>query len=430
MNKNKNSKEIKNQVYLNIFDDIINKINNFNNHQEIKEIKNFFDVPKYDNANYQFYKKYQLIIDKKTKNQYFFPRNTSDLCFFNSSNPTYYCLHCNSEFNNIAGNSHSVSNSHIQKLKTTKDKKIYGFRDSFFNNIKNLFNNIEIKNNKVKLKDNIKIEDSILYDLGTGSLSIFPGFCKSNLDCDGKLFLTLDNSSNNINLEELKYEIMYRTITWKLLKLEQETIYVDSIFKLYNDKPLFKEIYTQIIIESNSKIEGKSKNENFNEVINSIKNKSLIFEKLYLLLKNKNYKVLKNFEIHLFETENTDFIGINYYNKNDSVENEKFFEKINQYSKDEISEFFTGILYFKNKCYGFFINTRSNKRFFNNLILTKKARVNFIKTALIEINNSNTFINSNEIKDSIEIELGIKKYKWENDLNFKLKELKRLKSVI
>lgn len=412
-----------NEKYLEVFEKVLTEINKFNKNKEIKEIKNFFDVPSKHNNDYEFYKEYQLIKDKNSKVEYFFPRNTNDLCFFNKKNPTYYCLNCDKKLNHLAGNSHSVSKGHIKQIQTTIDQKIYGFRDSFFYRIKDLFNNIEYEGEKLILKKSYNIEDAILYDFSKGSLSIFPGFCKSIIDCDGNLFKILDGVEA-IDFEKLKYEIMYRTVTWKLLKTDQESIFISSLRSLYFDKPLFKEIYDNIILKSITEINNQIEIENFNELFNSIENKLSKFDDFYLKLKNKDLSLLNKFNFKMFEIEKTDYIGINYFNEKDSQENKYFFDTINKYSSKNINEFFTGILYFKDKCYGFFIYDQKDESFFTSLIKSQKAREKFIKKALIEINNTNTFINSKEKENTILTLLGFKQENWEKYLKLKLKFFK------
>lgn len=347
-------------------------VDDYKDYKDFKEIKKIFSITKERIINYN-------------DEDYFFPQSTTDLVKYNGNKMcgSYMCLECNAH---LAENSHSVSNGQIKQIKINKEK-IYGFRNDFFSILTRIINKINVNQNEIYLIEDFSIEDFNFFSITTGKASTFPGFCSSNgKNCDHELFKNLDGNKE-VNIKSLKKdkylnlkkEIMYRTIAWKIFNLKQKNIFYENILKLIEKEKTFEVFFQKVILDSFEK--KNSIDEYFKNQNNVLNNNIVKFEKFIKEIKADN----SNFYIKIIKIENPKYIGINYFNGSSNKKIEKFFDKY-----DNLICCFAGVLAYEKNYYNFIIVNNKHKKFFYNISDNKLK--SFVKTCLFKLDNENTFV--------------------------------------
>lgn len=391
---------------LNMSDDFFKDILLISEIEEFNDIKKLFNLSEKNNRKSKFIveKDYPEIKNKYTRETYFLPRHTTDLESYNRKNKNYKCIECQKK---DASNSHSVSNSHLRSMRNRNKNKqdtIYGFRESIISDLDKLLN-IPENWSIFGISNKFNLDDYNYYSLGTNHASTFPGFCDSSINgnkCDSECFKDLDGNKikdfNAGKYDNLSYQIIYRTIAWKTLKVEQEIIVYENLKKLYENEKTFQEIYDLLLINSLEKLNIQSDPKTFEYQIKTLKDNKKYYQKFLNKIKNKTEPNKYIFKCQQIKTP--EYIGINYYHKGDSPKNYVFFKELNSLLNSKIDDFFTGILYLDNNYYFFVICNLKDSLYFDKIIGNSVMTEHFMKKCLISVNNTNTFITKDFISEA------------------------------
>ena len=213
------------------------------------------------------------------------------------------CFYCNGK-NCIK--SHSISENVLNEIASPKNY-LFKFNDKWFY-FKLAVSRVKGRQHFINMDNN----ESILNDIPSSDASVFDGFCS---ECDANLFKSLDGGISK-GKTRFKWELLYRTIAYKIRYLEEEVNMETRILDFAEKNDFFCHLWqsnfenTEAEIFYSSKQAIKDKINTMKEIIDYL-NSEMVKVKSY---ENNDILFKKTYcwkEVPLSK-ESLNFLGINY----------------------------------------------------------------------------------------------------------------------
>lgn len=284
------------------------------------------------------------------------------------------CIHCSQE---LTIPSHSVSNNNLTFF--AQREKIFFLKNG------NLFHNLNLLTLINKTQQNVD-KLRIFEKIAIKEASTYQGFCRVH---DNDLFMNIDG---NIPYEQmkkekyysLKYEILYRTLAWKIAKKEEDLEMFIYLNNLYQKEPDFKQLWDDIFLTALSKLD-RSSSDYFTKQINTLHG-NINNNKKFLTAIKTSRSIANDYFLLIDNIARPHFFGINFIHGDHPT------VKIFMNKSNIKVPFFCGTLVNQKKYYSFILVSKYDKPYFerNNYFS------NIIEPLLLLHEPENTFISESD----------------------------------